>query len=42
MKNICDRILNEVKEKFDSIDEAAKDFSILDGKFLFYNASNLI
>jgi len=35
MKNVCDRILNGLKERFDSIDEAAKDFSFLDGKFLF-------
>jgi hypothetical protein len=34
MKNVCDRILNGLKERFDSIDEAAKDFSFLDGKFL--------
>jgi hypothetical protein len=33
MKNVCDRILNGLKERFDSIDEAAKDFSFLDGKF---------
>lgn len=35
MKNVYDRILNGLKERFDSIDEAAKDFSFLDGKFLF-------
>ncbi|KAL4126085.1 hypothetical protein QTP88_010314 [Uroleucon formosanum] len=35
MKNVCDRISNGLKERFDSIDEAAQDFSFLDGKFLF-------
>ncbi|KAL5238350.1 hypothetical protein ACI65C_005760 [Semiaphis heraclei] len=35
MKNVCDRILNGLKERFDSMDEAAKDFSFLDGKFIF-------
>ncbi|KAL5246243.1 hypothetical protein ACI65C_013651 [Semiaphis heraclei] len=35
MKNVCDRILNGLKERFDSMDEAAKYFSFLDGKFIF-------
>lgn len=35
MKNVCDRILNSLKEKFDSIDKNAKYFSFLDGKFVF-------